>query len=154
MSEEHIRVVEINGIKMEVDLRTARRVDRFRVGDRVKVLTKEYGDKYKTHLGVIVGFDAFEKLPTITICYLEGYSPKLCFVGINANTEDVEIVACQDDDALVDKGEVLARLQAEIDTKQAEMEDLERKRRYFEERFAAWFEVKEGVTETAGCPKT
>ena len=35
---EEKRLVEINGIKMEVDMRSARRVDTFKVGDNVKVL--------------------------------------------------------------------------------------------------------------------
>ena len=32
MSEENKRVVEINGIKMEIDLRYAKRIDTFKVG--------------------------------------------------------------------------------------------------------------------------
>ena len=40
MSDEQKRIVEIGGVKIEVDLRTAKRVDSYRVGDPVKVLTK------------------------------------------------------------------------------------------------------------------
>lgn len=39
---EERRIVEINGVKIEVDMRTAKRVDSFRVGDNVKVLDKDY----------------------------------------------------------------------------------------------------------------
>ena len=40
MSE--LTTVEINGVKMDVDLRTAKRVDTMKVGTRVKVLTRSY----------------------------------------------------------------------------------------------------------------
>lgn len=61
-------IVEINGIKLEVDLRTAKRVEEYKVGDMVKVLKKEYGDSYKSYAGMIVGFDAFVALPTNPLC--------------------------------------------------------------------------------------
>ena len=35
---EEKRIVEIDGVKIEVDLRTAKRIDTFAVGDNVKVL--------------------------------------------------------------------------------------------------------------------
>jgi hypothetical protein len=49
------RIVEINGVKLELDMRQAKlqSIDTFKVGDSVKVLIKEYGDSYKTHAGVI-----------------------------------------------------------------------------------------------------
>ena len=39
---EEKRIIDINGMKMEVDLRTAKRIDTFKVGDNVKVLATEY----------------------------------------------------------------------------------------------------------------
>ena len=42
MSEDNKRIIEINGIKMEVDLRNAKRIDTFKVGDPVKVLDMTY----------------------------------------------------------------------------------------------------------------
>jgi hypothetical protein len=53
MSEETKRVIEINGVKMEVDMRYAKRVDELRIGSRVKVLIKEYSS-YKIYLGVSI----------------------------------------------------------------------------------------------------
>ena len=38
---EEKRIVEIDGVKIEVDLRTAKRVDSYKVGDNVKILEKE-----------------------------------------------------------------------------------------------------------------
>ena len=140
---EERTVVEINGVKMEVDLRTARTIDTYKVGDRVKVLVKKYSDTYETHHGVIVAFDNFENLPTITVCYITtGYNGDLSFSYINEKNKAVELVACNDD-IFIEKGEVLARLQKQIDLKKAEIEDIERKMNYFENRFGAWFETED-----------
>lgn len=49
-------IIEVNGVKLEVDLRTARRIDEIRIGDRVKVLIKGYSD-YKVHAGTVIGFE-------------------------------------------------------------------------------------------------
>ena len=38
------KIVEVNGIKLEVDMRYAKRIDEFRVGDTVKVL--DVNDKW------------------------------------------------------------------------------------------------------------
>jgi len=146
MSDENIRVVEINGAKLEVDLRTAKRVDQFRVGDRVKVLVKNYSG-YEAHHGVIVAFDDFKNLPTITVCYLSGFqNGDLKFAAINAESKDAEIAACNDD-VLVEKGEIVARINSDINAKLAEVEDLRRRLKYFEERFGAWFKPEEKSEE-------
>ena len=50
--EEFRRVVEIEGVKVEVDLRTAKKVDTYRVGDAIRVLVKSYSG-WDTHPGVI-----------------------------------------------------------------------------------------------------
>lgn len=56
-----MNIVEINGIKMAIDERTAtiQKVDTFKVGDPVKVLIKEYSS-YNAKFGVIIGFDNFK----------------------------------------------------------------------------------------------
>ena len=60
-------VIEINGVKLEVDLRSARRIDTLRVGDRVKLLEKtSYGGPI-VHHGVVAGFDPFPSQPTIIV---------------------------------------------------------------------------------------
>lgn len=140
------RIVEINGVKLEIDTRTARKVDQYRVGDKVKVLVKEYSDNYKTHHGVIVAFDDFTALPTITVCYVkDNYgSTSLEFVYINAKSKDVELAPCTDE-ILITKADVMTRMQAEIDKKQAEVQDLQRKMEFFVKRFGVWFETPHAV---------
>ena len=40
--ENNKKIVEIDGIKLEIDMRTAKRIDQFKVGDKVKILVKKY----------------------------------------------------------------------------------------------------------------
>lgn len=58
MENENKRIIEINGIKLEVDLRSARRIDEFKVGDTVKVLDRR-NDKNEMRTGVITDFANF-----------------------------------------------------------------------------------------------
>ena len=100
--ESEKRIIEINGIKLEVDMRHAKRVDQFRVGDKVKLMREEgYGDPktHKVHPGVIVGFEPFKELPTIIVAYLEiSYSEAaLKFEYINAETKGADLVIAEDD---------------------------------------------------------
>lgn len=139
--EDTKRIVEINGIKVEVDLRTAKRVDQYKVGDPVKVLVKSYGDSYSSHVGVIVGFDEFEKLPTLTVAYVEqSYSEvKLIFKGINSKSEDVEIAPLQAYDATFDLSKAIETFDNEIFKKKKELEEIERKKAWFSENYSTYF---------------
>ena len=134
------RVIEIQGVKFEVDLRSAKRIEEFKVGDRVKVLRKDY-QSYKSHPGVIVGFDNFRKLPTIIVAYVDvDYSKAAVkFVYFNQQTEDVELCVNSDDLAL-DKARVLEYMDAAIHKAQEEVIGLERKKKYFLTRFGQYFE--------------
>ena len=135
-------IIEVNGVKLEVDLRTARRVDELRVGDRVKVLSKTYSD-YSVNAGTVIGFEPFKNLPTIIVAYLEkGYSATgIKFVHFNAQSKDVEIVKSIDDDALdIDKVQIVANLDNEIAKKQLEIQEIERKKQYFLDNFRAYWE--------------
>ena len=97
---------------MEVDLRQARRIDTLQVGDRVKVLVKQYYD-YKVHAGTVIGFEPFKELPTIIIAYLEtSYSSVgVKFLYFNAQTKETEVIKSIDDDQLdIDKSGVIGQL--------------------------------------------
>lgn len=138
-------VIEVNGVKLEVDLRTARRVDTLRVGDRVKVLTKAY-DGYAVSAGTIIGFEPFANLPTIIVAYLskDYRSSDVKFCHFNAQSTDVEIVKAIDDDAVeIDKVNILANLDNEIAKKRDEITEIERKRQYFLDNFRAYWETVE-----------
>jgi hypothetical protein len=145
--ESTTRIIEINGVKMEVDLRHATVVhENIRVGTKVKMLMKQetYGSKdVKVFPGVVVGFEPFQDLPTIIVCYLEcDYSgATLKFAYLNkASSEKYEIVISQDEELPIQKADVLAKIEREIAKKRDEIGDLELKRDYFLRHFNRYFE--------------
>lgn len=141
-------VIEVNGIKLEVDLRTARRVDELRVGDRVKVLIKGYSE-YAVHAGTIIGFEPFQNLPTVIIAYLEKdyFSAKVKFVYFNAQSKEVEIVKAIDDDQIdIDKATVLQMMDREIVKAEDAVKDLQAKRHFFLQNFKAYWPEMEQVS--------
>ena len=149
MEAETSRIVEIGGVKVEVDLRTAKQIEHFRIGDKCKVLTCEQyrSPKFKVHQGVIVEFADFKTMPTIVVCYLtEGSKPDLEFAYINSESKGCEL-AVSNNDVLVDKAEIVGRLNREIRTKLAEVGDLRAKRDYFMKRFGVLFGNEEGVAD-------
>lgn len=134
-------IIEVNGIKLEVDLRTATRIDQFKVGDKVKVLKKQYSDSWNSHLGVIAGFDAFKERPTIIVAYITtGYSGTLEFAYINKDSKDIEIAAAQDFDITYERADIVAQFDKQITQKQNEIKDIEQKKNYFIEKFGKHFE--------------
>ena len=134
-------IIEVNGIKLEIDLRHAKRIDQFRIGDNIKVLVKEY-DSYKSYPGVIIGFDEFKILPTIVICYLKtGYDPKVEFAFFNSEAKGLEIAHMNDADKLVDEDAATKYLDREIDRKRAELLDMELKKAYFSAHYNRTFKA-------------
>lgn len=141
MKPEGMTVIEVNGVKLEVDLRTAKRVDTLRVGDRVKVLIKGYSD-FKVHAGSVVGFEPFDKLPTVIVAYLErDYSGSaLKFLYFNSQTKEHEVIKAIDDDQLdLDKADVLQNFASAIEKKEEELQTLKRTRQYFLDNFKAYW---------------
>ncbi len=144
MSEnETSTIIEINGIKMEVDLRKARIVhDNMRVGSRVKILEKGAYSGPTVHAGVIVGFEPFKELPTVVVAYVKtGYSAGgIEFAYINSKSADKwEMVPSIDDHLPVVKADVLAHFEREINKAQAALHDIEAKRDFFLRHFGIWF---------------
>ncbi len=141
---ENKRVIEINGIKLEVDLTTAKRIDEFKIGDNVKVLRKKYGDQFDVAAGVIVDFVNFKELPTIQIAVFErDYGgTRLEFINFNAETENIEITLCSEHELKLEKGRVIDQFNNEIESKQREIETLIAKRDYFVEHFHKYFADK------------
>lgn len=143
-------IVEINGVKLEVDLRHAKIVhENIKVGSKVKLLLKNDYQGHEVCAGVVVGFEPFTDLPTIIVAYLKtGYSNAgLHFAYINAKSSDkFDMVPSVDDDLPVKKEDVLAQYDRNIETKRAELETLQAQRDYFLKHFNRYFsEVKEGA---------
>lgn len=138
-------IVEINGVKMEVDERTAKTIEAYKVGDRVKVLKKQYGDSYRMYPGVIVNFVPFKDLPSIEIMYLDtdNFSSKpLAFLTLNNKTEGIEIAPMSDHELVLDKEDVISRIDDEIRKRRNALEDMEQKKEWFISRFADAFPVE------------
>jgi len=139
MSEK--RIIEINGVKMEVDLRDAKNIETYKVGDFVKVLVKQYENRYESHPGVIIGFEPFQMLPSIIIAYvkIEYSSAELKTVCFNKATEGFEITkAIGDGDMQFDKGNVMEWFDREILKNEVAIADLKAKKEFFLRHFAKY----------------
>ena len=136
------RIIEINGIKMEIDLRNATVIDNYKVGDAIKVLIKGYSDSYSSYVGTIIGFDNFEKTPTVVIAYLEtNYSTSdIKFIYFNDKTKDVEITKINDWDIPDKRSDIINKFNSEIEKKKIEIADIEKKQTIFENLFGKYFD--------------
>lgn len=137
---ENKRIVEIDGVKIEVDLRTAKRIDTFKVGDNVKVLCKDYSDNYKVKPGIITDFANFKEKPTIVVAvFNEGSwssSPSIEFIYIYEGMEDeYEIVFADDEELRLTKDGVVEKFEREIHKKRTEAQDLQNQLDYFKKHF-------------------
>lgn len=141
--ETEKRIIEINGVKMEIDLRDCIVVDKFKVGDSIKILIKGYSD-YKSHVGTIIGFDNFESHPTVIIAYLEtSYDEaKINYVYFNSETKDVEICPLNDWDIPFTKEEVIKRFNKEIEKREMEITEIKNKCELFKKLFGKYFEER------------
>jgi hypothetical protein len=153
------QIIEVNGVKLEVDMRYAKRIEELRVGSRVKVLDGTgYGDA-KVHPGIIVGFEPFAKLPTIIVAYVSAdYNDVgLKTISYNAKSEKIEIVASVDDDFSVSKNEVLGWFRRERQKLNDKLSEIDAKEAFFLDRFKAYWRdepladqlEKDGLNENA-----
>lgn len=143
MSElnEFEREIEIDGVKVAVDMRTVKKIDVYRVGDNVKVLKKSY-NTYNTYSGVIVDFVNFKELPAIVVAYFnQDYSgTSIMFETITKDTKDIEIAPCLPHELSINKNRVIDKFNYEIEQQQHKVDELKAKRDYFLENFGKFFE--------------
>lgn len=137
---EDKRIVEIDGVKIEVDLRTAKRIDTFRVGDNVKVLCKEYNDSFKVKPGIITDFANFKEKPAIVVAvFNEGSwssTPSIEFIHIyEGMDEKYEIVYADEEELRLSKDGVIEKFEREIQKKKNEWQDLQNQLDYFKKHF-------------------
>jgi hypothetical protein len=159
MTKETFQVIEINGVKLEVDMRYAKRIEELRIGSRVKVLlSPDYGD-VKVHPGIVVGFEPFATLPTIIIAYVaQDYNDVgLKTISYNAKSKNVEIVASVDEDFSVSKDEVLGWFRRERQKLSDKIAEIDAKEQFFLDRFKGYWRdepladqlAKDGLNEPA-----
>lgn len=142
--EENKKIIEINGVKIEVDLRTAKRIDEFKVGDSVKVLQKNESD-YTVSAGVIIDFVMFKELPTIQIAIFKNdyWGHNISFINFNSQTKDIEIAAVSEHELVLEKDRVIDKINREIEKKQSEINELQTKKDYFVKHFKKYFKEYE-----------
>ena len=136
--EENKRIVEVNGVKIEVDMRYARRIDEFKVGDTVKVLdTRNNRNDMRT--GVITDFANFKELPTIMVAMYKAGSyydtPSIEFVPYNSDTKGIEIVGVSAEEVIVSRETIVQKFDDEIASQRDKLNDLIIKRDTFVKYF-------------------
>ena len=134
-------VVEINGIKLDVDVENAKVINEYKVGMNVKVLVKEYSG-HVAYPGVITEFVNFKELPTIVIAiFKESYlGVDIEFVYYNtANADKYEIAPSCEHELKINKERAVDKFNNFIEKKKAEMEDAIAKRDYFIKYFDKHF---------------
>lgn len=138
------RIVEINGVKMEVDMRHCKTVESYKHGDAVKVLVKKYSDTYETKYGRIIDFNEFQNLPTIVIAYLEvDYnSAAVKVVNYNSNTKDIQIAPMQNLEIGMEYDEVLSSLNRQIEKAEIELKKQKDNKEYVVRCFEKHFKAK------------
>lgn len=141
MNDENMKVIEINGIKMEVDLRQAKRIDTFRVGDKVKVLEKDGNNVF---LGVIIGYENFESMPTIVVAYVDAsyWKSDITIIYYNENSrKKYELIADTITGIIkVEKDAINERFDRDINSKKNDLAEIIAKKTFFNDRFGQLFE--------------
>lgn len=142
MENEYIKTIEINGVKLEVDLRTCKRIDTFKIGDNVKILKKRYGDEYRVYSGVIVDFVNFKERPAIVVAYFnQDYAGvEINFETITKDSKDIDIAPCLPHEMKINKDRVIDKFDLKIAEKMKEADELRQKKEYFINNFGKFFE--------------
>ena len=140
--QDYIKQIEINGIKVEVDLRTCKTISTYKVGDNIKVLKKSYNNEYSVYSGVIIDFVAFKERPAIVIAYFDqSYSgTDIKFETITQDSKDTEIAPCLPHELSINKARVVDKFDIAIAAKEREADELRQKKEYFLDNFAKFFE--------------
>lgn len=144
MTEENNKIIEINGVKFEVDARTAtlRQISTIKIGARVKVLKKKYSDSFEVHHGVVIGFEPFEKNPTVIIAYLDSLTssnPEIKFIYYTNKSEEQVIISDENDREALQAANITQSIEKQIAIKQREITDLEDKKKYFLTNFKSYW---------------
>lgn len=147
--ESEKTIIEVNGVRLEVDMRYARRIEEIRIGSPVKLLYKGGYSGPKVYPGIVIGFEPFRDLPTILVAYIEDDFSKaeVKIASINAKNEQFDMVAAVDPDFAVDRMAIIKRFDRQIELKRREIETIEEQRNYFETNFRAFW------TAVAAPPK-
>lgn len=120
-----------------------KKIESYSIGDAIKVLKKKgsYTDA-KVTPGVIVSFDEFKSHKAIVVMLLEEdySSANIEFITIQENDEKYEFIPYDGMSAMFQKDTVVQKFDRMIEKKQMELTELQAKRSYFVQGFAAAFD--------------
>ena len=125
---------------MEFELeKQLKQVFKFKVGDKVKILKKEYSSE-KIYYGMIVGADDFNGEFVITLAYIEsGYSTCDLKIEYLTKNSDIKLLPCNEEIDLISKKEyIVEQFDKEIEAKQKEIENIKFKKSYFIKEFGKY----------------
>ena len=141
---ETTKIIEVNGVKMELDARTAKvqEVQTFHVGDTVLLLVpgEMYeGKKTKALPGLIVDFANFKEKPTIVVAYLtDDYRPAIKTAYINKDSSGFALV--HTNNMAFDAQYAMIKLSRKVEECEAELlkakNDLDLFKRFLSQPFA------------------
>lgn len=133
MAEKETKIIEVNGVKLEVDLRTAKKVENFKVGDPVKVLKKEYSDSWKSYYGVIIDFTQFQKRPAIEVLYVkdEYSNADIKFVTITKDTKEIEIAPVNELETQLHRADIIEKMDRKINKAEENVREIKVKKQAF-----------------------
>lgn len=131
---EQKKIIELNGIKLEADLRNAKVIETYKVGDNIKVLDKSYSET-KIHTGTIVDFADFGDTQAVIVAvYKEAdfwNPPTVSFVTVTEDNDKYSIAPIIADELRLSKDTIVERFNQEIAKHQREIDDLKLKKEMF-----------------------
>lgn len=136
------RIIEINGVKLEVDLRMAKVVEQYKVGDGVKVLRKRYSDQYEVLPAAIVGICEFAALPTIELVAVN-HSGDVEFIVFDAKSEGIEIAPMNKYELALDRQAIESQLLRNVEKAQGAVREAETKLLAFRTEIVKAFTMSE-----------
>jgi len=141
-------IIEINGIKCEIDAREAVQINTYKIGSLVKVLKKEdYSDSYNVHSGMIVDFYNFKEDPILVVaCIKVTYdSADLIIERIGQKNKSIKLVPMQEWDLKLSKENVLNIFDKKIAEKETELMESKHKKEFFENYFGKYLKDVEKI---------
>lgn len=133
--------MKLNGMNFEFE-KVLKETYKFKVGDKVKVLKKEYSN-YELKFGMIVGFDDFNGDFVVTLAYIEDSYSK-CELKIEYITKDSDIKLLPYNEELDFKKEyVIDKFDKMIEEKQKEIEKIKYEKEIFIKQFGKYIEKEE-----------
>lgn len=128
--------MEINGIKLEADLREAKRIDSVTIGDNVEVYIDDCGLCDVRH-GIITDVSLYGEnviLVIATLVYDQNNLPQIDFIRIS-NGDGCKIMKVDGEELCMTKSGLLEIFELEIQKRKDEALELEKRLCFFKENF-------------------